>query len=242
MLSDLIILPMIIAELLRLIGNHTKLKLVEHFGANSQVILGGLGVIIHELAHLVISILFLHQIGQFKLLELHNYKTTGTLGYVNHYWNRHNFYESLGNFFIGLAPCYLCSEVIWLVHGYLFGNRLMNYMTGHNLGTAIQTAYKNVIHPFGPISWSLLVYIIIIVMIASTGYGLSNADLRNSWSGLPNWLILIIIFYVLIILLGNATLFIPLLWQLIVIELTFLGRGLIYLFTSLIIIDIVGIF
>lgn len=242
MLSALIVLPIIIAETLRLLGNHTKQKLVEHFGVSSQVILGGLGVIIHELAHLITSVIFLHQIGRFKLLEPRNYQLTGTLGYVNHYWNRHNFYESLGNFFIGLAPCYFCSEVLWLIHGYLFNNQSINYSFSNNLNGAIQAAYANVAHPFGPVSWKLLIYIILIVTVASTGYGLSNADLKNSWSGLGDWIILVVIFYLLIILLGDSVSFTQLLWQLTVLWLTFLGRGLIYLVTSLIVIDIIGIF
>ncbi|XIF20154.1 MAG: hypothetical protein AJITA_00879 [Acetilactobacillus jinshanensis] len=43
-------------------------------------------------------------------------------------------------------------------------------------------------HPFGQISWQLIVYLILIVMVASTGYGLSSADMHGVFSGLPYWI------------------------------------------------------
>ena len=123
MMSALIILPLLTAEILRTLGNHVKSRLVTNFGMNSQVAIGGLGVIIHELSHLITACFFLHHIGHFSLLEPKSYQYTGNLGYVEHYWNRSNLYESLGNFFVGLAPCFVCSECLWIVHGFLFNNQ-----------------------------------------------------------------------------------------------------------------------
>ena len=63
---------------------------------------GFLGTPIHELAHAVMCIVFLHRIEEIKLFQIDN--QTGVLGYVNHSYNRKNIYQNMGNYFIGIAP------------------------------------------------------------------------------------------------------------------------------------------
>lgn len=242
MALTLIVMPLVTAELLRVIGNYTKNKLVNSFGINSQIGFGGLGVITHELAHLITAKIFFHKITHFSLLEPRQYKYTGNLGYVEHCWNRNNIYEDLGNFFIGIAPCYVCSEVLWLIHGFLFSDQSLSYSNNYTVSSAIQTAFNNIAHPFGPVGWKLLLYVILVVMIASTGYGLSNEDMNGTWQGLIYWLLFTIIMYVFIILTGSTSLFANLFWKLVVLLLTFLGRGLIYLAFSFIIISVIDCF
>lgn len=237
MLLALVIMPLVTAEILRLLGNYTKQRLVDNFGNNSQIVIGGLGVIIHELAHLITACIFLHCIGKFSLLEPRAYQYTGNLGYVNHYWHAGNLYESLGNFFTGLAPCFVCSEVLWMIHGFLFSTPTYNYSGAYNLSGAFKLALTNVMYPFGNFSWQLIIYLILIVMISSTGYGLSSDDMRNVYSGLPYWIGLLIIIYILVAFLGLSSGLITLLWKATVMWLTFLGLGLIYIVTSLIVID-----
>ena len=75
------------------------------------------------------------------------------------------------------------------------------------------------------------------MIIASTGYGLSDADMHVVYSGLPYWLGFLVVIYLLIAFTDASAIFTALLWKVIILWLTFLGRGLIYLVTSLIIID-----
>lgn len=241
MVFTLIVLPLVTAEGLRYFGNYAKQKLVNNFGDKSQVMFGGLGVIVHELAHLVTALIFRHHIDDFKLLEPRQYQYTGQLGSVEHSWNKNNWYESLGNFFIGLAPVFLCSIVLWLVHGYLFGNQPLQFGLACNMTNAFHVAGENISHPFGSIGLGLVVYLVLIVMIASTGYGLSKADMHNVMSGLPYWIGLLAVLYLLVTVTGMSSVITPYLYKLVVLLLTFLGRGLVYIAISLVLIVLVHV-
>ena len=55
-------LPGLFAWLLTIINRQTKVNLVNHYGINSQVYCGFLGIIIHELSHLILALIFRHGI------------------------------------------------------------------------------------------------------------------------------------------------------------------------------------
>lgn len=59
------------------------------------------GTPIHELSHYVGCLLFFHKVTGIKLFPT---STTGTLGYVLHSWNTRSIYQSIGCFFIAVAP------------------------------------------------------------------------------------------------------------------------------------------
>lgn len=61
-----------------------------------------LGTPVHEYSHALMAVLFRHKIDQVILFSPNI--NTGELGHVNHSYNSKSFYQSLGNFFIGLAP------------------------------------------------------------------------------------------------------------------------------------------
>lgn len=60
-----------------------------------------IGVPLHELSHAIASVLFGHKIQGIKLIPT---SSTGELGYVRHSWNTRSVYQSLGCFFIAIAP------------------------------------------------------------------------------------------------------------------------------------------
>lgn len=68
------------------------------------------GTPFHEYSHAFFAKLFRHKITEIALFRPN--KETGELGYVNHSWNQKSFYQSVGNFFIGLAPLILGSTFL----------------------------------------------------------------------------------------------------------------------------------
>ena len=69
------------------------------------------GTPIHELSHAIACVLFGHKITGIKLLDL-SFKNS-TLGYVNHSWNTRSVYQSIGCFFIAIAPLITASLIVY---------------------------------------------------------------------------------------------------------------------------------
>lgn len=77
-------------------------RLAERFGWKSVLWTGWLGTPVHELSHAAMCVLFRHRIDAISLFEPD--LQSGRLGYVRHSWRKGNWFEELGNFFIGIAP------------------------------------------------------------------------------------------------------------------------------------------
>jgi len=77
-------------------------RLAERFGWKVVLWTGWLGTPIHELSHALMCKVFNHRIDEMALFEPD--LQTGRLGYVKHSFRRGNWFEELGNFFIGIAP------------------------------------------------------------------------------------------------------------------------------------------
>lgn len=77
-------------------------RLAERFGWKCVLWTGWLGTPIHELSHAVMCKVFRHRIDDIALFEPD--KQSGRLGYVRHSWTRGNWFEEIGNVFIGIAP------------------------------------------------------------------------------------------------------------------------------------------
>lgn len=83
-----------------------------NFGLNFTRITGVIGTPIHEFSHMLMCLIFGHKITEIKLFQISN---DGVLGYVNHSYNPKNFYHRIGNFFIGIAPIFGATALIYLV-------------------------------------------------------------------------------------------------------------------------------
>ena len=68
-----IIFPALLILLVKQLSYLANEKLVNTFGFNSQIYVGGLGVIIHELSHLLLALIFLHHIDSVCLLRIPNH-------------------------------------------------------------------------------------------------------------------------------------------------------------------------
>lgn len=101
----LLLIPLLFGSALSLVSHRNKSLVVIYFGFFAQVIGGGIGIIIHELSHLIVALLFRHQIKGVALLRIPRPNDGDTsLGYVQHAWQTTSLYQRSGNFFIGVAP------------------------------------------------------------------------------------------------------------------------------------------
>ncbi|RRK10646.1 hypothetical protein D1831_06175 [Lactiplantibacillus garii] len=202
-------IPGSFAGLLTIINRRSKANLVNHFGINSQVYCGFLGIILHEISHLILAIIFRHGIQSVQLLKrphLHPDTDAGddlAMGYVNHTWNRHDPYQVIGNLFIGVAPIFGCTAALlgldwWLAPG---------------LGQAILKLAETPAHPDWSGSWAALVstpigwwqaplLLFLTITIVLGGFDLSPADYQNSTVGLYSTFAVIVTITTILTLLG----------------------------------------
>ena len=191
----LVLIPVLLGTITVLISRRNKVLTVVIGGFYAQIILGGVGVIIHELSHLLMALLFGHQIVSFRLLHIPNPSNPGdnALGYVNHAWNEHSFYQRVGNVFIGIAPVVGCTLAIigltqWLVPGIF---ELWQAVIAQAEIPQIQLT-----------AGRLILWLILIANIAIGGFDLSSADLENSATGL---MMLLAVFLITALILSQFT-------------------------------------
>jgi hypothetical protein len=88
--------------LIHFISHLTFNSLGKAFGNAGTYLVAWLGTPIHELGHALFCVIFGHKITRIEFFKPD--PQTGTLGYVNHQWNKANPWQVLGNFFIGIGP------------------------------------------------------------------------------------------------------------------------------------------
>lgn len=177
----LIVIPVILGASLSLISRWNKQLIVNHWGSNAQILLGGIGVIIHELSHSLAALLFGHRISSIRLLHIpdpHD-PTDNSLGSVDHQWNNNSLYQRIGNVFIGIAP--------------IIGNTLALILITNWLMPGILTWFRLNHHSANFTWWKLLLWLFLAINISIGGFDLSSADLQNSASGLVTFVVLILI-------------------------------------------------
>lgn len=177
-----ILVPALLGTCLSLTGRQAKQRVVNLWGPRSQALIGGIGVVIHELSHLIIAVIFGHHINHVTLLHIPNPRDpsdTG-LGVVNHAWNNHNWYQRMGNFFVGIAPLFGCTLALWIVTNWLCPFILVD-LTLPAWGSA-------------PISWwRLLLWLFLTFNISVGGFDLSGADFQNSLMGVGTLIVVILL-------------------------------------------------
>ena len=174
-------IPVLLGALVASVSHQNKFLSVQVAGFWAQIIFGGLGIIIHELSHLVVALLVGHHIKEVALIRIPNRRdpTDQSLGYVSHTWNQASLYQRAGNVFIGIAPVLICPLVMLgltrlLVPGvytFLFNQSIDQVNHG----------------------WATIVWLLVMVSIAIGGFDLSQADLENSQTGLVSLLIVILV-------------------------------------------------
>lgn len=90
------------------------------FGYKGILATAWIGTPVHEMGHALMCLIFGHKIIDMRLLMIH--QADGTLGYVTHSYNQRSVYQSVGNFFIGIAPIISGIGALFLSLYYLLPN------------------------------------------------------------------------------------------------------------------------
>lgn len=171
---------------------------------------GIIGTPIHELSHAVFCLVFFHRITDMKLYQIDD--ESGTLGYVNHSYNPKNWYQQIGNYFIGVAPLFGGSIFLYFLMTYLVPDAyvlmsavltevpsMFNGKFGLEL---VPTLFKTVFAAvetifFTNFNFKTVIFIIVAFCIA-LHMNLSGADIKGSVKPLP--LLALVLFLVNFIL------------------------------------------
>jgi hypothetical protein len=166
---------------------------------------GWIGTPVHEFGHAFFCLLFGHKITEIKLFSPDT--KDGSLGHVNHSYQKDSFYQRIGNFFIGTGPIFFGSFILYVLIWFCLPNRteISNLVTTNDFkGTGIFEFVKSAgeFFSFGTkltgkvfiwSNWSVFSFWLFIYLsfCISSHMQLSWSDLKSMWSG---FLIILIIF------------------------------------------------
>lgn len=170
-LGALLALPLLASALISCITAEANVRLMNRFGERAPMLFGWFGVIVHELSHALMAIIFRHKIDRLKILQ-NPFKAgnDGRMGYVSHAWNPNSHYQQAGNFFIGLAPIFGISVMMWFLT-WLLWPTLFHVLSLHWL-------------VFAGVSWWRILLWLYLCANLILGLNLSRADWQNTRSGL----------------------------------------------------------
>ena len=165
------------------------------FGRAACYVTGIIGTPVHELSHALFCVLFGHRITEIRLFQI---SSDGTLGYVNHSYNRRNLYQRIGNFFIGVAPVVVISAILYGLACALlpaFVDSVHAFSAAANVGDAedmlfgIGDIFVSFFSAAGNWQWWVFVGVGLFLCLHMT---LSGADIKNAVTGLVALLLLLL--------------------------------------------------
>ncbi|KZX84140.1 hypothetical protein A3715_17830 [Oleiphilus sp. HI0009] len=92
-------IPVFFLRFIHVISNFLAFR---SMGLSIYILLSFPGVVIHELSHYLMCIIFGHHVTKVRFFSPN--LSSGSLGYVNHSYNPRSIYQNIGNIFIGLSP------------------------------------------------------------------------------------------------------------------------------------------
>jgi len=197
--------------ILYLLARFTRTTYAKSVGWKLDVVATGwIGTPVHELGHALFCLIFRHKIVEMKLFSPNS--TDGTIGYVNHSYDKTSIYQRIGNFFIGVGPIIFGAVVLYAALYYLLPNakevmagidaqsKVMAHANQSSVGAIFDslkgTAFATLDSLF---TWSnfghLLFWVFLYIAVCvSSHMELSPPDIKGALSGL----ITIVLFFLLV--------------------------------------------
>lgn len=201
----MIVVPIFFVISVTYITRNTNALLLRMFGFNSQILLGFLGIMVHELSHLIVAVLFGHRITDFRLLVLpwnvDRNSPKPVLGYVNDEWNDNSFYQRIGNVFEGVAPVFGCTLALYLVISFCFPG-LLTSLDSSNLANLF-LVFTNIFASLTRTDIAMkIVGMLLVLNITIGGFALSDADINSSKRALIELIGLFIVIITILLFFG----------------------------------------
>jgi hypothetical protein len=221
------------SQLIFLLGPLLVLSVTMHFvslygGAAGFQVLGRkpfmilfrwLGVSVHELGHAFFAVLFGHKVTK---IQLYAPNDSDHEGFVEHSYNRKSIYQNIGMFFIGLGPILFGALVLYaltlvLLQVNLFSAELVDFTQFEtanfkSYGSMLMEMLRNMSHFLLTIFtetqlpwWRVVLFLYLLYAVGSS-VTLSPADIKGTLYGLTFFTILLFVFNLATLWLGNFAL------------------------------------
>ncbi|TPR16747.1 hypothetical protein [Apilactobacillus timberlakei] len=165
--------------------------------------IGFLGIIIHELSHLIAAILFHQKILDAKLFTFSKKHINENGKRVNGYVDTLSisFYQKMGNYFLGIAPVIFSFLIIGLSFHFMIGHPLENNLLHSSISWSeyldnLQSSLFNIFRLLlTNINFKTILFILLFITISIHGFNLSESDFKVTRKGIKNcfWFLLVII-------------------------------------------------
>lgn len=187
------------------------LKLCGHSGRGIIYVTSIVGTPVHELGHATMCLLFGHSITDMRLWC--PLRGEGTLGFVEHTYNKKNPYKLLGNMFIGMGPIFsgllFTFLVMFLCFPDAFDFHIGSVFTGgSNITTFFEiftSGFDMLRDMFSDSTHNGYIKALGIILIISTclHISLSVEDIKGSLSSLPLYFVITLLFTVITYFVGG---------------------------------------
>jgi len=211
--------------LFRLVGNYVTFIII------------GIGTMFHELSHALFCLVFHHKIIEVNLLSYDSHSKS--LGYVNHQWDKTSFYQSAGNFFIGLAPLF-SGLAVYFLGNELFGSLGVavsntDYSAGlntstdsywHMISSILYAVYQGMIQLFALDNFKNIWFYPYVLFSITIAYAVapSFSDLRSALPGSIALAVLVVLANIIMYAFNmDATFLHSLIWSYTLIALNAMG-------------------